>query len=139
MIFTPSYVGMMNEVPAEKRGVVSGINSTLRQFGSTVGLALFGTLYSSIYLGKLGQFLADNESTKSLNPTELEGLLSHSPTAIGHLQSLNKSDTYYVFQSAKDAFLDAFFSINLSAAAVTVVGILIAWRLMKNRPVHRQS
>jgi EmrB/QacA subfamily drug resistance transporter len=139
MIFTPSYVGMMNEVPAEKRGVASGITATLRQFSSTVGLALFGTLYSSIYLGKLTRSLADNQSTKSLNPNELEGLLSRSPAAIGHLDGLNKSETYYVFQSAKNAFLDAFFNINLSAALVTIVGILIAWRLMKNRPVHREK
>jgi len=138
MIFTPSFVGMMNEVPAEKRGIASGMTSALRQFSSTLGLALFGTIYSSIYFNKLAQSLAANESTKSLNPSEMQGLLSHSPTAMQSLEQLSSTDAQYVFLSATNAFLDAFFSLNLSAAAVTIVGILIAWRLMKNQPVHRE-
>jgi EmrB/QacA subfamily drug resistance transporter len=136
MIFTPSYVGMMNEVSAEKRGVASGITSTLRQFGSTLGLALFGTFYSSIYFGKLGHSLHEKASTTSLTPEQFEGLLSKSPEAMQNMDRLSSSDALYVFQSAKNAFLSAFLSINLCAAMVALVGIVIAWKLLKNRPIH---
>ncbi len=138
MIFTPSYVGMMNEVSAEKRGVASGITSALRQFSSTLGLALFGTVYSSISFKKLGQFLHAKETTMSLTPEEFEGLLSKSPKAMHNMDRLRPGDALYVFQSAKNAFLDAFLSINLSAALLALVGIVIAWKLLKNRPVHSE-
>jgi EmrB/QacA subfamily drug resistance transporter len=136
MIFTPSYVGMMNEVSAEKRGIASGITAALRQFSSTLGLALFGTFYSSIYFKKLGQSLHAKETTMSLTPEEFEGLLSKSPIAMSNMDRLPPGDALYVFQSAKNAFLDAFLSINLSAAIIAFVGILIAWKLLKNRPIH---
>jgi MFS family permease len=134
MIFTPSYVGMMNEVAAEKRGVASGIMAALRQFSSTLGLALFGTLYSSIYFDKLGRSLLAKATTMSLNPKQFEGLLSKSPSAMHHMDPLSASDALYVFQSAKNAFLDAFLRINLCAAMVALLGILIAWKLCRARP-----
>jgi EmrB/QacA subfamily drug resistance transporter len=137
MIFTPCYVGLMNEVPAEKRGAVSGITSMLRQFSSTMGLALFGTFYSSIYFKKFGQALHANESTLSFTPDAFEGLLSKTPAAMQSMDQLPPDAALYVFHSAKSAFLDAFFSINLTAALVALAGIFLAWRLLKHRPIHR--
>ena len=138
MIFTPCYVGLMNEVPAEKRGAVSGITSTLRQFSSTMGLALFGSFYSSIYSKKFDQALHGNEATLSFTPDDFEGLLSKSQAAMQLIKQLPRDDALYVVRSAKSAFLDAFFSINLSAALIALAGILIAWRMLKNRPFHRK-
>ncbi len=45
MILTPSYVSLINDVPAEKRGIAAGLNMTQRQFAATLGLALMGTLF----------------------------------------------------------------------------------------------
>jgi EmrB/QacA subfamily drug resistance transporter len=139
LIFTPSYVGMMNEVSVERRGVASGITAALRQFGSTIGLALFGTLYSSIYFEKLNRALQAKQSTMSLTPVEFEGLLAKSPTAMHSMDRLPSGDAIYVFQSAKNAFLDAFSSINLIAAILSFAGIIIAWALLKNQPFHKEQ
>ena len=136
LIFTPSFVALMNEVPPEKRGIASGINTALRQFGSSLGLALFGTLYSSIYFGKLGQSLLSNQRTAALSPQQFEGLLSKSPDAVKNMDRLPSSDASFVLQSAKIAFLDAFSLINLIGAVLAFLGIVIAWRLLKNRPIQ---
>ena len=137
MIFTPSYVSMMNEVPAEKRGDASGITTALRQFSSSVGLALFGTMYSSVYAGHLKQSLKANGSTGQFSPTELEGVLSKAPKAMQHLEKLSPVDAHYVLESAREAFLNAFTAINLTSASLAIIGIVLGWRLLKNRPVHR--
>jgi EmrB/QacA subfamily drug resistance transporter len=139
MIYTPCFVAMMNEVPEEKRGGFTGINTTLRQFSSTLGLALFGTLYSTTYFTKLEQSLQANEITRSFSSKEFEGLLSKSPVAMHNLSHLPASDAPYVFQSAKNAFLDAFSRINITAALFAFAGIIIAWSLLKNQPIHRNS
>lgn len=138
MIFTPCFVGMMNDVPKEKRGVVSGITSALRQFSSSLGLAIFGTIYSTIYFGHLSQFLKSNQNTESLSSMQFEGLLSKSPEAVRSLNQLPVHEAQYILQSAKTSFLDAFASMNLTAAAVAFLSIFVAWRLLKNKPIHRE-
>ena len=138
MIFTPCYVSMMNDVPAEKRGVTSGITSALRQFSSSLGLAIFGTLYSTIYFGHLNKFLQSDKNTQSLSSMQFEGLLSKSPDAVRTLEKLPQAESSYVMQSAKTSFLDAFGTMNLFAAAIALTGILIAWRLLKNTPIHKE-
>lgn len=136
MIFTPSFVAMMNEVPAEKRGAASGINSALRQFSSTLGLALFGTFYSSLFFKKLETALTANTNTENFTPLQFEGLLSKAPHALHFLSMLSAQDAAYVVQSAKQAFLEAFSLINFVAALLAFSGVLIAWRLLKNQPIH---
>jgi hypothetical protein len=86
-------------------------------------------------LGKFGSFLVENQNTAALSPNQFEGLLSKSPDAMHHLKLLSAEDGVYIFQSAKNAFLDAFSIINLIGASFAVLGILIAWKLLRNRPV----
>ncbi len=136
MIFTPSYVSMMNDVGPEKRGVASGMSTALRQFSSSFGLAIFGTLYSSIYHGHFANFLDRNPSTSQLLPIQLEGLLSKSTKAIDYIDKLSASNAEYVLASAKSSFLDAFLGINLLAAIVALMSIAFAWRFMKNKPAN---
>ncbi len=138
LIFTPSFVSMMNEVPSDKRGIASGINATLRQFSSTVGLAVFGTVFSSTQLTQLTQYLHSNPATYTLSPKLFEGLLAHTPDAVKAASSLPASETAYIIQSSKTAFLDAFFRINLLSGCVAVLGIFIAFKLMKNHPIHKE-
>ena len=139
MIFGPSFVALMNDVPAEKRSSASGLNTAIRQFSSTVGLALFGTLYTSIYFNQLGKFLQEEASTASLSPFSFEGLLSKSPAALKAAESLSPHAMQYVVHSAKNSFLDAFFWMNLSAICIAVIGIAIAWKRLNNFPVHFEN
>jgi EmrB/QacA subfamily drug resistance transporter len=138
LIYTPSFVSLMNDVPAEKRGIASGTTSTLRQFSSSMGLAIFGTLYGSIYFGDLKKFLQVNPETTHLNSPLLEGLLSKSSTAVNYIHQLSQSNAAYVVQSAKASFLNAFFAMNLTAVIIALISVIIAWRLMKNKPVIPQ-
>ncbi len=138
LIFTPSFVAMMNEIPPDKRGVASGINATLRQFSATVGLAVFGTVFSSTQLTRLTQYLHSNPSTSKLSPQLFEGLLAHAPHAVDAVNLLPSSETAYIVQSSKIAFLDAFFRINFLSGCVALLGIFIAFKLMKNQPIHKE-
>lgn len=139
MIFTPSFVAMMNEISPEKRGAASGIISALRQFSATLGLAIFGALYSSIYFKKFSQLLTANSSTANLTPEDFEGILSQSPEAMQNLHKLSSSHADYVLQSAKGAFLSAFSSINSLSALFACLGILVAWGLLRSQPLHSKS
>jgi EmrB/QacA subfamily drug resistance transporter len=139
MIFGPCFVALMEDVPAEKRGTASGINTAIRQFSASVGLALFGTVYSSVYFSRLGKFLLQNSQTESLSVQEFEGLLSKSPHAVQAVNVLPEEVGRYVTHSAKNSFLDAFQWMNASSILIAVVGIVIAWRMLKNHPAHYQK
>ncbi len=139
MIYIPSFVAMMNEVPAEKRGIASGTSSALRQFSSSFGLAIFGAIYSAVYFGHLGTRLLSNSATDSLDPKLYEGLLSKTPEAIDHMNTLSPSVAHYVFESAKSSFLDAFSRMNQFAAFLALISIPLAYALLKNKPIHREK
>ncbi len=139
IIFTPCFVSLMNDIPSEKRGAASGITSAMRQFSSSLGLALFGTMYSAIFFRHLGKDLQSNPATSKLGPTQFEGLLSHASPAVKNMNALPPADATYVLHSAKAAFLEAFTWMNLIAALLALVGAFIGWRLMKNRPIHKES
>ena len=46
---------VMSEVPAESSGVASGANTTVRQVGAALGVAMIGSLLSVQILQPLGQ------------------------------------------------------------------------------------
>jgi EmrB/QacA subfamily drug resistance transporter len=137
MIFTPCFVSLMNDVPAEKRGNASGMTSALRQFSSSLGLAIFGTLYSSVYLAQLGKLLQANDSTATLSPLQFEGLLSRSPEAMHNMQQLPSTVAHYIFESARISFLDAFFWINLVGALIAMSCVVLAYKIMGNHTIPK--
>lgn len=136
MIFTPSFVSMMNDVPADKRGNASGIISTLRQFSSSLGLALFGTIDSIIYLTHMKHFFVENPGTQHLSPEPFEGLLAKAPNAVKAMNALPSGNSSYVLEAARVSFLDAFFWINCIAALIALSAIALAWKMMRNTPIH---
>jgi EmrB/QacA subfamily drug resistance transporter len=54
----PCTEAVMGSLPAEKAGVGSAINDTARELGGTLGVAVTGSVYSSIYRSKLIASLA---------------------------------------------------------------------------------
>ena len=139
LIFTPSFVALRNATSATNQGIVSGTAATFRQFGATLGLTLFGTIYTSTFLGKLGKSLQENSTLSSLDPTQFEGLLSKSPQALHALGELSSSNANYVLDAAREAFLKGFSYINILATIVALIGMIIALRLLKNTPAHREK
>ncbi len=137
MTFTPSSVTMYADVPLEKRGIASGMNAALRQFSATLGLALFGTLFSTVQMSQMGKSLALNPDTATLSAAQMDTLLSKTPQAVKMVDALSPMDAAYVYQAAERAFISGFFWINLVAMFALIAGIYFACRLLKNKPLHR--
>jgi MFS family permease len=138
LVFTPSFVTLMSEIPSDKRGIASGMNSTLRQFGATLGVALFGTLLNTIQMKRFQVLIDANNQTRGLSIDPYEGLLAQSPEATSAFSHLPIPLADYVFQSAKIAYVEGFAAINLCAALMAAAGIIIAFFYLKNRTIHHQ-
>lgn len=130
-IFTPSFTATLSLVPAQKRGVASGTTTMLRQFGGSLGLAIFASLYIGTSHSHLEQSLQKNPQTEELNIEELEGLLSKTPEALAAIAPLPEKTQEYVKESAYKASVSAFRLINGLGAAVAVLGLLCATIFIK--------
>ena len=139
MTLSPSSISLLSDVPPEKRGGASGLSAGMRQLSATLGLAIFGTLFTSVQYTQLTKSLGSNPSTASLNARTLEGLLSKAPAATQIVDSLPKATATFVTESATEAFIRAISSINLLGIAIACLGVFIAWRFLKNRPLHHHK
>ena len=58
LIQAPATEAIMGSLPPAKAGVGSAVNDTARELGSTLGVAIVGSVFSSIYASKIGAALA---------------------------------------------------------------------------------
>lgn len=135
LIFTPSYVSLMHDVPPEKRGIASGMNTTLRQFSSSLGLAVLGTVFYQWYYWKFAHNLTKALPDIPLAPYHFEGLLSHNPQALQALHKLPADIANAVKTTMTAALVSAFDLINAIAILVAFIGLCCALRFLKSAPL----
>ena len=58
LVQAPATEAIMGSLPPAKAGVGSAVNDTARELGGTLGVAIIGSVFSSIYASKLGDALA---------------------------------------------------------------------------------
>ncbi|WP_332666725.1 MFS transporter [Aeromicrobium sp.] len=119
LAMTPATEAIMGALPKEKAGVGSAMNDVLRELGGTLGVAVLGSLLASKY--------GDG----------MEGSVSEVPDAVA-TASLDSVDSAHVaaaqlgdagsglIASADQAFVTAMGSTTDIAAAVALVGALVA-------------
>ena len=132
MTMAPATEAVMGSLPRAKAGIGSAINDTTRQVGGALGVAVIGTIVTSVYSAGI----VDLASAFGLTPPQS----AQAETSLGAAQGLAASlgDQADAFAAAAgDAFVDAL-SIGLRVGAIAVAGaFVIAWRFL---PSHaRQS
>ena len=58
MTMAPATESVMGSLPREQAGVGSAINDTTRQVGGALGVAIIGSIVSSVYAGRIGSVAA---------------------------------------------------------------------------------
>lgn len=135
LIFTPSFTTAMGEISSERRGLASGTTSMLRQLGSTLGLALIGTLFLNVQGKNLLSALQKNSETANLQPKDFQGLLAKTPEALAKLQTLPTVVQSYVEKSFMGAYIKGFWAINIFAVCIASLGMAAALILIKKKKV----
>jgi EmrB/QacA subfamily drug resistance transporter len=131
----PATEAIMGVVPARKAGVGSAINDATRLLGGTLGVAVIGSVYASLYGSRLDGLLpaalpgplasaAHNSVGAALNVADR---LSH--TAHGDLAG-------EVQHAASSAFFHGFSAGNLVAAGVAAAGAVMAVIWLPTHPTQ---
>jgi hypothetical protein len=122
----PATEAIMGSLSADKAGVGSAVNDTTRELGGTLGVAIVGSVFASVYSGRLR-----SASALAALPADLRSTMARSMAAahkvIGHLPAGPLAEA----RAAVDhAFLDGLRVGSLVCAAIALgAAIVVAWLL----------
>jgi len=125
LVTAPATESIMGSLPLGKAGVGSAVNDTTRQVGAAMGVAVIGSVLSSIYGNQMRDFLAGKavpSGTSSAIQESLGAALGYAHDIAGKTPQLARSLT----TTAQGAFVDAFHAGIIVGATVALLGTLIA-------------
>jgi EmrB/QacA subfamily drug resistance transporter len=130
LVTSPATDAVMGELPREKAGVGSAVNDVSREVGGTLGVAISGSVFASLYGPKLGELLA-----KFNMPAEAVALAKESAGAGFAVAEMSPTPeaAEAVRQAVSDAFMHGFHTACFTGAGVALVGALFALKFLPAR------
>ena len=139
LIFTPSFAIALRDMAAQKRGVASATITAIRQFSSTLGIAIMGALFLNLQKDRFSYLLKQDPDTLHLRPSKFDGLLAQAPDAIEALRKLSEGVAQKVQAAFEAAYVRAFEAVNMVGVVVALIGLLFGLFFLKNRQkTHNQ-
>jgi EmrB/QacA subfamily drug resistance transporter len=136
----PATESIMGSLSADKAGVGSAVNDTTRELGGTLGVAIVGSVFASVYAGRLGGSAAVSALPEQVRAT-MERSMAAAQQVIGQLPPPVIPD---VRAAVNTAFLDglqigSLVSAGIAAAAAVVVAVLLPARAKQPMPVTAEQ
>jgi EmrB/QacA subfamily drug resistance transporter len=129
----PATEAIMGAVPAHKAGAGSAVNDATRLFGSTLGVAVIGSVAASLYSGRLAATLPSGLPARAISAAR--GSVGGAVIAA---QQASHAGSVQLGSRLKDAailaFLHSFAGGCLVAGAVAAAGALVAIFLLPGQP-----
>jgi EmrB/QacA subfamily drug resistance transporter len=137
LTMAPATESIMGAVPLARAGVGSAINDTTRELGGAIGVAVIGSVFSSVYGSKVVDAL--HGSPHGL----VAGAKGSVGAALAIAAKLPGSAGRTVADAARHSFVDGFHAGVLVAAVLTFAGVVAVLRFLPARPrqadVERQA
>jgi predicted MFS family arabinose efflux permease len=136
----PATESIMGSLSADKAGVGSAVNDTTRELGGTLGVAIVGSVFASIYSSRLGSDAAVSALPEQVRAT-MERSMAAAQQVIGQLPPPVIPN---VRAAVNTAFLDglqigSLVSAGIAAAAAVVVAVLLPARAKQPVPVAAEQ
>jgi predicted MFS family arabinose efflux permease len=126
---SPATESVMGALPAEQAGAGAAVNDTTREFGGTLGVAVVGSVFLSVY----GAAVIDGYRSLGL-PAQFESVVRESMGGgLAIAGQLPDEVAAKLAELVKVAFIDGLSRGSLVAAFVVVAGAVVAWRYLPAR------
>ncbi|MFF4176148.1 MFS transporter [Streptomyces sp. NPDC001750] len=130
-VMTPVTVSVMQTLPRERAGSGSAVNNTFRQVGGALGIAVLGSVLSTVYRGGI-------EGHLDVLPAGARDVAGESIEATLAVAERMGPAGAPLVTAAHDAFLDAMHITALCSAGIALVGALVVALFLPGRaPVGR--
>ena len=127
----PATESILGSLAADQAGIGSAVNDTTRELGGTLGVAIIGSVFSSIYVGALDG--SGRDSAFAQLPPEAQELTRESVGAARIVADQLGAGAAPYLAEVNDAFLSGLSVGCLVAAGVAVGGVLFAGRFLPAR------
>jgi hypothetical protein len=128
----PATEAIMSVVPRARAGVGSAVNDATRLFGGTLGVAVIGSVYSSLYTRHLSGELP--AALPSALARTAHSSIGAALAVAGRLDRTGHPGlALRVHHQAGSAFFAGFHAANLLAAGVAAAGAVMALALLPGR------
>ena len=124
---------VLSDVPPQRSGLASGTNSTVRQIGSALGVAILGTILFTVLANETAAHLAE---VPGLPPAAQAGIVKAIDASAGQALTTIRLDpaNAAVVASIESAFVDATRAAGLVAFGFVVLGLGFSFLLPETRP-----
>jgi EmrB/QacA subfamily drug resistance transporter len=135
LVSAPATEAIMGVVPRAKAGVGSAVNDATRLLGSTLGVAVIGSVYASIYRDHVAHRLPATLSGQSADAARdsVGGALTLATNSIQHGNAVLGSA---VHAAASSSFFDGFNVAIILVAILSGVGGLMTLWLLPAQPLQ---
>jgi predicted MFS family arabinose efflux permease len=125
----PATESIMGSLSVDKAGVGSAVNDTTRELGGTLGVAVVGSVFASIYASRLANLSAITSLPAAARATAGRSLAAAYQVAGGLPAPRGQS----VIAAANSAFLDGLQVACLVCAGIAILGAAAVMRLLPAR------
>lgn len=129
MVMPPATESIMGSLPRAKAGVGSAVNDTVRQVGGSLGVAVLGSVFSSIYGPRVRDALADTPLPADAVNTASEQI----GAAVSMADRIGGEPGRGLFDAASRAFIDGMSIAFVLGAAALALGAIIVARFLPAR------
>lgn len=129
LVMAPATESIMGSLPLGKAGVGSAVNDTTRQVGGALGVAIIGSVLSSVY----GTRIADSLRGSGLGTEVIDRASDSLGSALMIAERVGGATGAELQRNASEAFVDALHGGALVAAGAAAIGALIVFRFL---PAH---
>jgi EmrB/QacA subfamily drug resistance transporter len=124
LISTPATESILSVLPPAKAGIGSAVNDATRETGGTLGVAMIGSVYTSLYISRISENSGHHLPQAALNAAKSSvgagyAAASHAPLAIRHA----------LLDHVQSAFMTGLHAGCFVAASVCALGVLGALAL----------
>jgi EmrB/QacA subfamily drug resistance transporter len=130
LVSAPATTAIISVLPREKAGVGSAINDVTREIGGTLGVAVVGSVFASVYGPSIGRALQG----APIPAEAVAAARSSVGAALQIAQDAPGGSGAPLVTAARNAFMDGFSTGSLVAAAVALGAAVLAFAFLPSRP-----
>jgi hypothetical protein len=123
----PATESIMGSLPRNRAGVGSAVNDTAREVGGALGVAIVGSIMSSLYRSRLASGLPTNV------PPDAAAAARDSLGSALQVSGRVGASGSQIADVAREAFVAAMSRASIVTACVAAVGAIVAWRYLPAR------
>jgi EmrB/QacA subfamily drug resistance transporter len=128
LVNAPATEAIMGALPPAKAGVGSAVNDTARELGGTLGVAIIGSLFASIYSTRLGELLTGGPVPADAQRIARDSVGAGVEVARRAGEQAGPQAGAAVKSAIDTAFMAGFRVGSWVSAGVVLVGAIIAFR-----------